>query len=157
LPLVCLGLPFCGPGRRVLKVAACGLGFVIQLLAISVDHQRYYFERSLAPFFWTDESMMYKDSPIVARPRELIAILEGRDRARATWLVPGPRPLSMTSSIFGPPPDLLPKAPEWMRDYLVFLVPRPWTLWSRYVPRSQRPAATGLMTAIGVVTAMTSF
>jgi hypothetical protein len=158
IPLVCVGLPFAWPpGRRLgVKALFCGAGLLVQLLATSVDHQRYYFERSLMPFFWLDESKMYLDSPLFARPSELVAILQRRDVAGAKALVPGPRPLSMTSSIFGPGVQLL-KPPQWMRQYLVFLVPRPWPLWSRYIGPELRPGATGVMTAIGSVIALVSF
>ena len=124
---------------------------VTELLAIGVDHQRAYFERSLPPFFWLDEREMYRASPLLSRPAEIIAVLKGEEWRSATALVPGPRPMSMTSSIFGPPADQLSDAPKWMRQYLVFLVPRPWTLWSLYLPRELRPGNTALMTTIGCV------
>ena len=110
VPLVSIGLPFAWPaGRQVtLKRAVCAAGLVVQCLAISVDHQRYYFDRSLAPFFWLDESWMYRDSPLLARPRELASIVRGDDIEYALALVPAPRPFSMTSSIFGPRPTDLP-------------------------------------------------
>jgi hypothetical protein len=159
LPLVCIGLPFAWAGKnsRQLTLLLCGLGFLVQLLAISVDHQRYYFERSLSPFFWYDDSVMFKDSPLLARPSELLDVLKGRDLERVRALVPGPRPFSMTASIFGPPPDRLAKAPDWMREYLVFLVPRPWTLWSRFLPDDQRPGRTGVMTLLGCLAAIAAF
>jgi hypothetical protein len=158
IPLVCVGLPFAWPAGRRLGVKAlfCGAGLIVQLLATSVDHQRYYFERSLMPYFWIDESKMYLDSPLFARPSELVAILERSDVAGARALVPGPRPLSMTSSIFGPGVQQL-KPPQWMRQYLVFLVPRPWPLWSLYIGAELRPGATGVMTAIGSAVAFASF
>lgn len=159
LPLVSIGMPFAWPNseRRVLKGSLCALGCVVQILGISVDHQRYYFERSFPPFFWLDERTMYRDSPLLARPGELIALLQQRDVQGARALVPGPRPFSMTSYVFGPPAALLPESPRWMREYLVFLVPRPWTLWSRFLPQEQRPGRTGLMTAIGCLVAGASF
>ena len=128
----------------------------MQVLAISVDHQRYYFARSFPPFFWLDESKMYTDSPLLARPGEVADVFSGRERGAVKALVPGPRPLSMTTSLFGPTPSQLPRAREWMRDYLVFVVPRPWTVWSRYLPENQRPGRTGLMTVIGVFMAIVS-
>jgi hypothetical protein len=161
LPLTSLGLPFAwrkGERRGVelgVNGLVCGAGLIVQLLAISVDHQRYYFERSLEPFFWRDEAKMYTGSPLFARPGELAAVLSGRDLPLARAFVPNPRPLSMTSSIFGPPPNR--NAPEWMREYLVFLVPRPWPLWSRYLPQHYRPGPTRTMTAIGCVIAAASF
>jgi hypothetical protein len=159
LPLVCLGLPFAFPegNRRTLKAWLIGLGLVIELLAISVDHQRFYLDRSLGAFFWIDESIMYKQSALFARPFELVAELRRSDFDKVRALVPGPRPFSMTSPIFGPPPGDLPDAPAWMRQYLVFLVPRPWTLWSWFLPEEQRPGPAGLMTLIGCLAAALSF
>jgi hypothetical protein len=61
----------------------------------------------------------------------------------------------MTSSIFGPGPGQ--PVPEWMRHYLVFLVPRPWTLWGWYLPTYERPGPIGLMTMTGAVVALASF
>src|SRR5262249_15682045 len=71
--LVSVGLPFAiaHGRRRALKVGVVAAGVAVQLLAISVDHQRYYFERGYAPFFWTDQSVMYKGSPLLMRPGEL--------------------------------------------------------------------------------------
>ena len=43
-----------------------------------------------------------------------------------------------------------------MREYLVFVVPRPWTLWSRYLPEDQRPGRTDLMSVIGLLVAIAS-
>jgi len=159
VPLACIGLPFAWrpAERHVVKLGLCIAGFTVQLLAISVDHQRYYFARGFAPFFWLDESKMYTSSPVFARPREIIDVFSGRERGAVKALVPGPRPLSMTSSIFGPTPAQLVHGRAWMRDYLVFVVPRPWTIWSRFLPEDQRPGRTGLMTALGILSALTSF
>ena len=159
VPLVSIGLPFAWPpGRqRAVKAAVCAAGVIVQCLAISVDHQRYYFDRALAPFFWLDESWMYRDSPLAARPRELASVMRGDDVEYATALVPGPRRLSMTSSIFGPSPDALAAGHLWARQYLVFDVARPWTIWSRYLPKRQRPGDTRAMTTIGAVAALVSF
>jgi hypothetical protein len=158
VPLACIGLPFAWPSgqHRFVKYAICIIGLIVQLLAISVDHQRYYFARSFPPFFWLDESKMYTGSPLFARPREAADVFSGRERGAVKALVPGPRPLSMTGSLFGPTPSQLPRARAWMRDYLVFVVPRPWTLWSRYLPEDQRPGRTGLMTVIGLLAAAAS-
>jgi hypothetical protein len=158
VPLACIGLPFAWPSgqHRLVKYAVCSVGLIAQLLAISVDHQRYYFARSFPPFFWLDESKMYTGSPLFARPREAADVFSGRERGAVKALVPGPRPLSMTGSLFGPTPSQLPRARAWMRDYLVFVVPRPWTLWSRYLPEDQRPGRTGLMTVIGLLAAAAS-
>jgi len=157
VPLVSIGLPFAWrPSRqRILKAALCSLGVCIQLLAISVDHQVYYFDRSLAPFFWLDERWMYRDSPLFARPRELRRVLRGRDIKHAHALVPGPRPLSMTSSIVAPPQPAT--GHFWVRQYLVFVVPRPWTIWSWYLTPAQRPGNVERMMVAGVAAAFLSF
>jgi hypothetical protein len=159
LPLACIGLPYSWPGgtRRNLKLLVCGLGFAVQVLAISVDHHRFYYDRSLSSFFWTNESVMYKQSPLFSRPFELIEVIEGRDLAGVRALTPAIRPMSMTSSTFGPPPEDVGRMPEWMREYLVFVVPRPWALWSRYLPDELKPGPTGMMTMIGGVVAAVSF
>ena len=156
LPLVCIGLPFSHEPRRVIGVV-CGLSIAIQVLAISVDHQRWYFERSLPPFFWYRQVTMYEDSPLLGRPGELLAVLTSGEHSKARALVPGPRPQSMTSSIFGPPNDELPNAPAWLREYAVFLLPRPWTLWGPQLPSDQRPGNVGVMTTSGVGVAILSF
>ena len=159
LPLVSIGLPFASrsPASRSIVAAIAATAVAVQILAVSVDHQRYYFDRSLAPFFWLDESTMYTDSPLLARPRELREIARGRDVKHATALVPGPRPLSMTSSIFGPPPELLRLGHLWTRQYLVFDVPRPWPFWGRHLPEEQRPGNIELMTILGVITMAAAF
>jgi hypothetical protein len=135
----------------------CAVSLAVQLLAISVDHQRYYLERSYYPFFWVNESTMYTDSPLLARPGELIEIAGGRDLARVRYYVPSERFFSMTSSTYGPPLAARRNVPEWMRQFLVFVVPRPWPIWSQFLPPSDRPGPTGTMTAIGVLTAAAAF
>jgi hypothetical protein len=157
LPLVCIGFPFAvKPSLKNHLAVAVGTGLVVQLLAISVDHQRYYFERSFLPFFWLDERAMYVDSPLLARPGEALAVFSGKDLDKVRALVPSPHPMSMTSSLYGPLPEMLLKGrgPEWLREYLVFVVPRPWTLWSRYLPPSLRPGRTDLMTIGGFAVAL---
>jgi hypothetical protein len=159
LPLALVGLPFAWepPGRRALMWTACVAGLVAQLLGIAVDHQRYYFERALGAYFWVDESRMYTDSPLLARPSEVAAVFDDRARTEVRALVPGPLPLSMTSPIFGPAFGLAPHSAEWMRRYLVFYAPRPWTWWSRWLPEHQRPGPTGLLTVAGALVAVAAF
>jgi hypothetical protein len=159
LPLVSIGLPFASRGSslRRIVVAVCAVAVAVQVLAVSVDHQRYYFDRSLTPFFWLDESKMYTDSPLLARPRELALIARGIVVTHARALVPGPRPMSMTSSIFGPPAPQLALGRLWTRQYVVFDVPRPWTFWGRQLPEEQRPGNIELMTIVGVIVAAAGF
>ncbi len=159
VPLVSIGLPFAGPVWRGVpwKGALCAAAVAVQCLAVSVDHQRYYFDRSLPPFFWLDERWMYRDSPLFARPGELISVLRRDDVRFATALVPGPRPYSMTSAIFGPPPELLALGREWTRQYLVFDVPRPWPFWSRYLEPRRQPGHRRLMIEAGFAAALIGY
>jgi hypothetical protein len=159
LPLACIGLPFAAVSTRQSRLVAglCALGLGVQLLAISVDHQRYYFARSYYPFFWVNESTMYRDSPLLSRPRELVEVLSGRDLDKVRYYVPSERLFSMTSSSYGPPLAARQNVPAWMRQFLVFVVPRPWTIWSFYLPPSQRPGRTDVMTVAGLLAALASF
>ena len=53
LPLLALGFPFVGAVRapaRAALVAVIALGVCVQVLAISVDHHRFFFDRSLPRF-----------------------------------------------------------------------------------------------------------
>jgi hypothetical protein len=159
LPLACIGLPFAvrsARGRAALATA-CVLGVVVQLMAISVDHQRYYIDRSFEPFFWVDEMSMYRDSPLLARPGEMVAVYEQRDFETVRALVPGPTPMSMTGPIYGPPFKKIPNFRVWMRQYLVFLAPRPWPLWSRLLSPDLRPGRTDIMIRAGLVAAIAGF
>jgi len=152
MPLACLGLPFAVGsklGRRLLW-ASCALSFAVQVMAISVDHQRYYVERRLVPYFWVVESYMYKDSPLLERPFEMAEVLTGRDLPKVRALVPGPRPFSMTSVAYGPSLEDWKRTPEWMREFLLFDAPRPWPLWIRWVRPDLRPGRADLMIGAGL-------
>ena len=64
----------------------------------------------------------------------------------------------MTSSIFGPPAtDALAPDMSGCEQYLVFDVARPWTIWSRYLPKRQRPETRAQMTTIGFAVAVVWF
>jgi hypothetical protein len=158
LPLVCIGLPFVtGRQLRAALAGAVGAGLVVQLLAISVDHQRYYLERSYTSFFWLNERSMYTDSPLLARPGELLAVVQMRDLPKVRALAPTHGRMSMTGSPFGAPAPRKRDVPQWMREHLVFVVPRPWPLWSAYLVPALRPGRTTLMTVAGLVVAMVAF
>jgi len=158
LPLVCIGLPFVtGRQLRAALAGAVGAGLVVQLLAISVDHQRYYLERSYPSFFWLNERSMYTDSALLARPGELLAVVQKRDLSKVRALAPTHGRTSMTGSPFGAPAPRKRDVPQWMREHLVFVVPRPWPLWSGYLPPALRPGRTTLMTVAGLAVAMVAF
>jgi hypothetical protein len=156
LPLFSLALPFLPPmpGRRVLFGGALTLGLLVQLLALSVDHQRFFFARSLEPHFWQDPSIYFRDSQLFARPSELLSLGDPLPET-ARRFVPSPYPGSTTYVVFGPPPGV--PVPVWMRYFRVFFLPRPWPLWAHHViePLPVDPngalALGSLLLALGLV------
>ena len=142
LPLAFIGAPFAPRltlNAPVTRLAAIG-GVVVQLFALSVDHQRFYFEHSYRPFFWLNPKSMYVSSALFSRPSELYRLVTADDRTAPVFRVPGPEPDSMTASIFGPDFRVQKPDREWVIRYLVFVVPRPWTLWIFWIPSDHRPA-----------------
>ena len=137
LPLVCLALPFIALPRAVTRGVVV-LGVVVQLFAISVDHQRFFFERDLPPYFWTSSRIYFTDSALFARPGELRSVL-AQDNPDVRWFAPNPVQ-SPTYATFGPPSPRF-AAHQWMRAFAVFYLPRPWPMWMRSVPADQVPGA----------------
>lgn len=140
LPLWSLPLAFLRPTRamKLATVALVGAGLSVQLLAVSVDHQRFFLERALAPHFWaTDATFYFRESALLARPGELLTL--ARTPPALSDFRPGPYPELVTYCIFGLPPDRLAETPAWMRQYPVFYTPRPWPAWMLRLPPERRP------------------
>jgi hypothetical protein len=152
LPLICLSLPFVRV-RRAVTVAIVGVGLCVQLLAISVDHQRFFFERALPDDFWLDDSFYFHESALFARPAELISILANKPDGELDPHGFAPNPYrSPTYAPFGNAPSHRAESPQWMQHFAVFYVPRPWPLWMATLPPESLPIARG--TAIGVLLAL---
>jgi hypothetical protein len=158
LPLVGLGFPFVRlrGALRALAVAAIAAGFAVQLLALSLDHHRFFYARSLPRFFWyTNQGFYFHESALFARPGEILESLRDGVPETATAFRPGPYPQELTYAVFGMwgRPDLPP--PIWMRGYSVFWLPRPWPLWMRTIPREQLPvnpdAVLGVLAAAALL------
>jgi hypothetical protein len=151
LPLWALGFPFLSAStiRRSVRGAVVASGILVQLMAVSVDHQRFFFERGLPPFFWaTDQWFYFHESALLARPGEIIVSLRDGVPEGARRFAPGPYPDALTYAIFGyPRPEL---APGLMRGFQVFYLPRPWPLWMRAISPDRRPVALG-PTTLGLV------
>jgi hypothetical protein len=160
LPVLSLGFPFITFARRAARVAlgvAVGAGFAVQMLALSVDHHRFFYGHSLPTFFWyTNPSYYFTHSALFARPAEVVDIAEDGVPPEADLFRPGPYAAQLTYAVFGGwgHPEL--PAPEWMRHYQVFWLPRPWPLWMRHVPADRRPvdlpiaeSAVALLAAVG--------
>jgi hypothetical protein len=146
---------------RVLASAA----ILVQLLSLCIDHQVYYEQRSVRAHFWLDNSLMYTDSPLLSRPREIWQALHFEGYRPGMKLVPGAYdeapapPVAASSADWAAAYErqLLParvvttgsgrltsaerKArPRWMDEYYVLNAPRPWLLWSLGLPAELRPA-----------------
>jgi hypothetical protein len=142
LPLWALAFPFVSTStiRRSIVSAVVGLGIAVQVMALSVDHQRFFFERGLPPFFWaTDPWFYFRESGLLARPGEIAVSLRDGVPEHARQFAPSPYPDALTYAIFGHARPAL--APLWMRQYQVFYLPRPWPLWMRRIPPDRRPVS----------------
>jgi hypothetical protein len=141
LPLLALGCPFvCMKGRfrRALVVTIIGLGLMVQVLALSVENQRFFFARGLDDFFWAEDSWFYfRHSALVARAREFVSLKDGPP-PEAKAFNPPPNPEWCTYAILGPPRPRS-QAPQWMRQFKVFYLPRPWPIWIWRVEPDLRP------------------
>jgi hypothetical protein len=141
LPLWALCLPFVVgvTVRRELAVAVIALSFLVQVLALSVENQRFFFDTRLDDFFWAEDSWTYfKRSALLHRVGEAASLSDGIP-ATAKLFNAIPMPDWSTYTILGPPIGM-PRdmAPEWIRNYKVFFIPRPWPLWMWWVPPSLR-------------------
>jgi hypothetical protein len=128
LPLVCLALPWSTAAGRWGSRAVTGWSVAVQVLALTLDHQRYFFERSLSAQFWLhNHGIYFRDSQLLGRVGEICA------NAPHTFsrFTSAPSPLS-TYAPFGPPPSV--DASEWVTHFAVFFWPRPWPLWMARLP-----------------------
>jgi hypothetical protein len=146
VPLWALTFPFISFNRvrRELAVAIIGVGVLVQVMALSVDTQRFFLEKEFHDYFWAEDHWVYfKCSALFTRLGETVSLSEGpppnahlfNSYPVAEWgadmfAVPrrGPRWLART----------------WIRDDKMFFIPRPWPLWMPYLPpraRSVNPDA----------------
>jgi hypothetical protein len=140
VPLWALAGPFAVPrARRIIVPALVALGVLIQVLAISLDHHRFFYERNLAPYFWAEDPWFYfRSSQLLARPGELTASWLTGVPIEAVAFSPTPWH-EITYSPFGPRRPAVSR--EWVRGFAVFYLPRPWPLWFRALDSAQRPVA----------------
>ena len=156
LPLVALGFPLfhvSRPRARALVGATLAVSFAIQLLAISLDHHRFFYGRSRRAYFWYGNTGFYfRNSALLARPAELLESLRIGVPPEAVAFRPGPYPGLRTYAVFGD--DREPSPPAWMRRYRVFWLPRPWPLWMSTVPHAEQPVSVPLGVSFVIVTGM---
>ena len=140
VPLWALAFPYVplqGGWRRGLVTGIAGLGLIVQCLALSVENQRFFFERGLPDLFWASDPWFYfKHSALVARPGEALSLIKGLP-PEAVWFNTYDNPPTYTT--LGPPKGMpRSRAPQWMRHFRVFYLPRPWPLWMWDIPEKYR-------------------
>ncbi len=122
--------------RRPLVAACVGAGLVVQLMAVSLDHQRFFFERQLPAYFWGSNPGFYlRQSQLLARPGEILRSLRGGVPEEADRFQPSPYPELLTYCMFGSREVF--EDPAWVRRFQVFHLPRPWPFWMQRVDRSR--------------------
>lgn len=137
VPLWALMFPFAPDRlRRQIVFATIGVGLVVQLMAISVDYQRFFFEHNLAPFFWRDQWVYFKRSQFLSRPGEIFTLLRNGIPAEARQFSPTPSE-QITYAPFGP--RNARDGSRWVRLFTVFHTPRPWPFWMGAVQPERRP------------------
>jgi hypothetical protein len=136
LPWWALAWP--GAGRPLERRALIAVSVAVQILAVSVDHQRFFFEHCLSDFFWAEQPAFYfRNSALLSRPAELLDVL--KDHGGHPRFSPSPYRGLLTYSPFGPGPRDVRSA--WMRRYELFFAPRPWPLWFARIPPEHRPVS----------------
>lgn len=82
MPLWALVFPYCS--LKVIKpavlAAVVGLGVLIQVTALSLDHHRFFFYRRLTPHFWLDPWVYFRYSQLLSRPAEIVESVEAIGR-----------------------------------------------------------------------------
>lgn len=142
LPLWALAFPFAISTitRKRVAVVLIALGVFLQGAALSVETQRFFFERKLHDFFWAEDPWFYfKHSALLSRFGEAWSLKDGLPPT-ATTFNSIPLPDWTTYTVLGPPRNIdRSLAPIWMRKYQIFYVPRPWPFWVATLDPDLRP------------------
>ena len=132
VPLLCLALPWSNALGRWGGGLLAAASVAVQILGLTRDHQRFFFERSLAPHFWLHNQRIYfEDSQLFARFGELWS--SGPEQFARFSSAPSPL---VTYAPFGPAPSV--DGAEWVKQFAVFYWPRPWPLWMARLPEHLR-------------------
>jgi len=157
LPLWALALPFLPRFRlrQPLVAALVAAGVVVQLLGLSLVHERFFYERQLPTYFWyRDTAFYFRESALTARVGEIASTVAGRVPETADYFAPAPYRDLLTYYIA--PPGPVEASPQWMPYFRIFYLPRPWPLWLPTVDpeRFDRPVpplpATALLVLVGL-------
>ena len=140
-----LWLPSTRRSHRM-RVAFVAAGLVVQLLGLSIDNHRFFFEHRLHGFFWKSEPWFYfRHSALLERPGEISRSWREWRADEATEFAPVPYRGLVTYMTVGNADR--ERAPEWIRGYRSFHLPRPWPFWMAGLDASLRPV--DLQRAIG--------
>jgi hypothetical protein len=125
---------FLVPRSLFLVVSAAGL--LIQIMGVSLEHQRFFYERNLSGFFWATAPWFYfHDSQLIARPFEIAQSLRtGVPREARQFST---TPDRVTYFLYNPDDARLSR--RWMRQLQVFYLPRPWWGWMGRIRAEQQP------------------
>jgi hypothetical protein len=142
LPLWALAFPFIPVGkvRRDAVLAIIGAGLLVQAMGLSVETQRFFFERGFHDYFWAEDPWVYfKHSALFARVGETLSLADGPP-STARFFNSAPGMDWYTYTILGPPAEL-PRnlSPVWMRMFQIYYLPRPWPLWLSWIRPALRP------------------
>lgn len=142
LPFLDLSFPFAKfKLRREVILFVVALGLLVQILALSVENERFFNEQAVNDYFWAESPTFYlTHSALFTRFGEVASLREGLPAtARLFSSVPYP-----TYSVLGAP-QYIPRrsAAAWIRNYQIFFLPRPWPLWMAYLEPSMRPIDAG--------------
>jgi hypothetical protein len=144
-PLWALTFPFAAARlRRPIVSALIVAGFSVQLMGISLDYQRFFFEHNLPPFFWLDQWSYFKRSQLLSRPGEILALIRDGIPPEVRQFSPTPH-AQVTYTPLGPP-DYRRDGARWVRLFTVFHTLRPWPFWMSAVEPERRPVNRRVMT-----------
>lgn len=170
MPLWALAFPlaFAGAGTRTTAAQRCprghtlracpallaAAGLLVQLMGISLDHQRFFYEHSPIYFDDLDPWVYFKHSQLIDRPQEIVEGIRTGLPAEATRFNPGPDGQETYSPLLPPHPA---ESRGWMRHFQLFYLPRPWWGWMARVNQEARPVdPAGLLLGCGALLALAS-
>lgn len=126
--------------RRTASRVVVFSGVVVQMLGLSIDHHRFFLEHRLHGFFWADDSTFYyRHSALLHRPVEIVrATREARACTGCPFSYVPYEGLTTYLALGNRDRDA---APEWIRSWGVYHLPRPWPLWMSALGRGRAPFA----------------
>jgi hypothetical protein len=140
LPMWTLTLPFAAKylsRPRFVVGLLVSLGLLVQVMAVTFDYHRFFFERNLGTFFYVNNQWVYfQESQLIARPFEIYSTLREGIPSEAVFFAPtGTKSVTYTTG--GSPDNIEPRV--WVRLFKIWYVPWPWPLWIWMVEPDARP------------------